>query len=292
MEAQQKTKNLKEVTLLHLRSFIVFVQSSKIDNSDGGGIKPRKDEKVSDLTVKGYVQVVKGFFTWCVNEELLKNNPASKLERPRVASYIIPTFAEDQINALLASCNQKTELGYRDYTIMLLLLDTGIRVSELCGLQLQHIHKDYIRVFGKGRKEREVGLHSDTAKHIWKYVHMFRRCADESEQHVFINRYGKPLTASGVAQLLVDIGKRAKVEGVRMSAHTFRHTFAVMYLKNGGDVYSLSRLMGHSEVQITETYLKDFQSREARKNHQSFSPLTSLKQSKKSRDKKSDSLFS
>ncbi len=279
MENQQHVPDLERVTLLHLRAFTAFVQGSTASKADVSheGIKPRKNEKIADLTVKGYVQVVKGFFSWCIKEELLEKNPAARLERPKVARYIIPTFSEEQINSLLAACDLKTDLGYRDYTIMLLLLDTGIRVSELCGLCLDDIGRDYIRVFGKGRKEREVGMHPDTAKHIWKYVHKFRHPQDENERRLFINRHGVPLTRSGVAQLLSDIGDRAGVSGVRMSAHTFRHTFARMYLGNGGDVYKLSRLMGHSEVQITETYLKDFQSREARKDHEQFSPVTNLK---------------
>src|SRR5579875_4429 len=278
MEDQQHVMDLEAITLLHLRAFTVFVQGSTVSKADAGqGIKPRKNEKIADLTVKGYVQVVKGFFSWCVKEELIEKNPAARLERPKVSKYIIPTFSEEQIQALLAACDLKTALGYRDYTIMLLLLDTGIRVSELCGLRLEDIGRDYIRVFGKGRKEREVGMHPDTAKHIWKYVHKFRHPANEGERRVFINRYGVPLTPSGVAQLLVGVGHRAGITGVRMSAHTFRHTFARMYLSNGGDVYKLSRLMGHSEVQITETYLKDFQSREARKDHEQFSPVTNLK---------------
>jgi integrase/recombinase XerD len=76
---------------------------------------------------------------------------------------------------------------------------------------------------------------------------------------------------------------RADITNIRVSAHTFRHTFAAMYLKNGGDVYKLSRLMGHSEVQITETYLKDFQSREARRDHENFSPVTNIRESKKTK---------
>ncbi len=278
---QQKVKDLKAVTLTHLRAFIIFVQ----------GMKSRKGEKLSDLTVKGYVQVVKGFFSWCMNEELLKANPAAKLERPKVGSYVISTFSEDQVRALLATCDLKTERGYRDYTIMLLLLDTGMRISELCGLQLQDIHRDYVRVLGKGRKEREIGLHPDTVKHIWKYVHKFRDTSDENEQGVFINRGGEPLTRSGVAQLISSAGDKAGITDARVSAHTFRHTFAIMYLKNGGDVYKLSRLMGHSDIATTEEYLKDFKSRDARKDQDDFSPVKNLQESRKVGKKRSDSLF-
>jgi site-specific recombinase XerD len=210
MDEQLKISDLTSITLWHLRTFIVAVQEGKAGTLT---LHPRKSDKVSDLTVKGYVQVLKGFFAWCVDEELLKNNPAAKLDNPKVSNYIIPTFDDSQINAMLAACDLKTPLGYRDYTIILLLLDTGIRLSELCGLRLEDIHKGYLRVFGKGSKEREVGMCAETAQHIWKYVHKFRSAKDESEQHVFLNRYGKSLTDSGVAQTIADIGKRAGITG-------------------------------------------------------------------------------
>lgn len=288
MEDTHKVTTLNAVTLWHLRAFVVAVQEGKAGTKT---LHPRKQEKVSDLTVKGYVQVLKGFFNWCVNEELIKKNPATKLENPKVASYIIPTFDDSQVQALLDACDLRTHLGYRDYTIMLLLLDTGIRLSELCELEMEDIHRNYIRVFGKGSKEREVGIHPETAQHLWKYVNRFRRAHSEEERHVFLNRYGKPLTDSGVAQAIADAGKRAGIEGVRISPHTFRHTYATMYLDNGGDVYKLSRTLGHSEIGTTEEYLKNFKSKDARKVHEDFSPVTRLKRSAKKRKSKPDNLF-
>lgn len=286
--AETQVYDLQAVTLWHVRAFIVAVQEGKAGTVT---LQPRKEEKVSDLTVKGYVQVLKGFFNWCASEDLIKANPVVKLENPKVGKYIIPTFDEVQIEALLAACDLKTPLGYRDYTMMLLLLDTGIRLSELCGLCLEDVHRDYIRVLGKGEKEREVGMHPETAQHVWKYVNKFRQADNGSERHVFLNRYGKPLTDTGVAQTIADAGRRAGLSGVRVSPHTFRHTFAVMYLDNGGDLYKLSRLLGHSDIGTTEEYLKNFKSRQARKDQDSFSPVNRLNKSAKRDRKKPGSMF-
>jgi site-specific recombinase XerD len=288
VESQLQINDLATVTLWHLRAFVIAVQNG---DANVVTLQPRKNGKVADLTVKGYVQVLRGFFNWCVNEELIKENPAAKLENPKVASYIIPTFEETQINALLGACDLKTSLGYRDYTMMFLLLDTGIRLSELCNLKLDDIYKGYIKVFGKGSKEREVGIHPETAQHVWKYVNKFRQPHDENERRVFLNRWGKPLTPSGIIQAINEIGKRAGLSGVRVSPHTFRHTFARMYLANGGDVYKLSRSLGHSEIGVTEEYLKDFKSRDARKDHESYSPVNRIKQAKRVQHKRSDNLF-
>ena len=122
-------------------------------------------------------------------------------------------------------------------------------------------------------------------------MNKFRQPHDENERRVFLNRWGKPLTPRGIIQAITEIGKRAGLSGVRVSPHTFRHTFARMYLANGGDVYKLSRSLGHSEIGVTEEYLKDFKSRDARKDHESYSPVNRIKQAKRVQHKRSDNLF-
>ncbi len=276
LDEEEEVALLDKVTIAHLRSFVLHIQTETIgrravNREDGGN-----HIKVSPLTVKGYVQVIKGFFSWCHSEELISGNPAHRLKLPAVPDYMIPTFTPEHLRAMLDTCNLSTVLGYRDYTLMLVLLETGIRVSELCGLRVQDVHDDYLRVVGKGNKEREVGVSPDVAKLLWKYIHHYRKPADDNEVRVFVNRYGQPVTPNGVEQLLIDVKNRAGIEGVRVSAHTFRHTFARMYLEQGGEIYKLSRLMGHSSVEITEEYLKDFKARAARREQEKFSPVGSL----------------
>ncbi len=272
---EQEITQLEAITPGHLRAFVLHMQQTKANENNP--MKPTEEERlVSPLTVKGYVQVVRGFFAWCVEEELLKTNPAQRLKLPKVPSYLITTFTPEQLQDMLAVCDMGTRLGFRDYTIMLLLLDTGIRVSELCGLTIEQVHEDYITVFGKGRKEREVGIGPEVRKLLWKYLAKYRRPASPELRQVFLNVRGQPLTINGVEQLLQQIKERAGIEGVRVSAHTFRHTFARMFLERGGEVYKLSRLMGHADVKTTEKYLKEFTSREARQQQARFSPVESL----------------
>ena len=259
---------------------MLYIQSLQPDQVSS---KDRGPSQLSPLTVKGYAQVIKGFFTWCYDEELVEKNPSQRLKLPSVPDYIIPTFTPDHIRLMLDACDISTTLGYRDYTIILVLLETGVRVSELCGLQVQDVHDDYIKVFGKGSKEREVGLSPDVAKLLWKYIHHYRRSHSDSEKRVFMNRYGKPLTPNGIEQLLIDIKNRAGITGVRVSAHTFRHTFARMYLEQGGEIYKLSRLMGHSDIEVTQEYLKDFNNRAARQDQDRFSVVGALGLLKKKR---------
>jgi site-specific recombinase XerD len=274
LSEEEESDLLEEVTVTHLRSFILHVQSIQVGRTT---INKKGDvTQISPLTVKGYVQVIKGFFTWCYREELIDKNPASRLQLPSIPDYIIPTFEAEHIQVMLDACDTSTALGYRDYTIILVLLETGVRISEICGLRIEDVHEDYITVVGKGHKQREVGISSPVSKCLWKYIYKHRKCHDENDTRVFINRYGVPLTPTGIDQLLDDIKDRADITGVRVSAHTFRHTFARIYLEQGGDIYKLSLLMGHSDIDVTQEYLKDFRKRAARQDHEKFSAVAAL----------------
>lgn len=288
MQNEQDITALNKITINHLRLFVDHMQQTKsgVNNPHNHG---SIDSNLSDLTVKGYVQVIKGFFSWCVSEEppLLRKNPSASLKLPKVGEYLIKTLEEHHVEELLSVCDLGTPLGFRDHLILWLFLDTGIRLSELCTLTLDRVFirlssSPYIKVLGKGRKEREVGLHDTTAELLWKYINMYRHPHDPREQVIFINRYGKPLTPTGIGQVILDMKKRASIEGIRVSPHTLRHTFARTYLARGGDLGKLSRLMGHSKVSTTEQYLKDFNSRDARVDQSEFS-LASVMRYKKSR---------
>lgn len=268
---EEEAQRLEQVTVAMLRAFVLHMQAAPVGRTTVN--KAGEMSQISPLTVKGYVQVIKGFFTWCYREELIESNITERLKLPSVPDYLIPIFTENHIRAMLDACDTSTTLGYRDHVIILVLLETGIRISELCGLRVQDIHDDYIRVVGKGNKEREVGISPGVAKYLWKYVYHYRKAHNEAEHRVFINRYGEPLTPNGVDQALDDIKGRSGIAGVRVSAHTFRHTFACMYLEQGGEIYKLSKLMGHSSVDVTEEYLKNFNIRAARRGQEKFSPV-------------------
>src|SRR2546425_538521 len=99
---------------------------------------------------------------------------------------------------MLATCDLSTDLGFRDYVVLLLLFDTGMRISEVCSLRIADVHDTYVKVFGKGRKEREIGIHPEVSKLLWKYVHKHRLAKDPSETLIFLNRMGKPLRSQGL----------------------------------------------------------------------------------------------
>jgi site-specific recombinase XerD len=114
LEQEEGVVLLKKITPVHLRAFVLHMQQTKANENNP--VKPTEENRtVSPLTVKGYVQVIKGFFTWCVEEELLSGNPAQRLKLPKVPDYLIVTFAPEQIQAMLSSCNLHTRLSDDDH---------------------------------------------------------------------------------------------------------------------------------------------------------------------------------
>ncbi len=278
---EQDIVELEQIQIGHLRQFVQYLLGSKANAHHP--TKPTQGQALSVLTVRGYVRALKVFFSWCVDEDLLSVSPATRLRQPKAPVFLVQTFTPEQIDVLLAACDQKTPIGFRNYVLLLLLLDKGMRISELCGLRLIDVYDRYVKVFGKGRKEREIGIHPEVGKLLWKYVHKYRKPARPDETSVFLNRSGEPLKVSGVEEIFKDLKRKCGLEGVRVSPHTFRHTFAKMYLEHGGEVFKLSREMGHSTVQVTETYLKEFRSTEARREHTEFSPIGKINLRRKNR---------
>ena len=144
-------------------------------------------------------------------------------------------------------------------------------------------------MFGKGRREREVGIHPDVGKLLWKYIHKYRKPKNPDEKILFLGATrstGHPLSSAGVKQMVDRVKKATGIANMRVSPHVFRHTFAKMYLQAGGDIFSLSREMGHSSVQITNVYLQDFTSSDARRHHTTFSPINNVRLRKNQKRKK------
>ena len=270
---------LERVTVMHLRQCVEHLLTVPVPVAKSRRL-PANGSTLSISSVRGHVRVWKLFFNWCFQEELIDKNPVLRLSSPKADKRIIPAFSDEQVAKMVACFDLTTEMGFRDYLIILLLLDTGIRLSEISGLEVANVHDTYIKVFGKGRKEREVGIHPDVYKLLWKYIQKYRKPKNPDEKILFLGTgksTGLPFGRSGLKQMVDRVKKATGITDMRVSPHVFRHTFAKMYLQAGGDVFSLSREMGHSSVQITNIYLQDFNSSDARRHHTTFSPINSLK---------------
>ena len=144
----------------------------------------------------------------------------------------------------------------------MVLFDTGIRVAELINMMPEQIQDGYFIIHGKGRKERVVPLSPFVAKWLGKYMAVRKSHFEYkfAANNVFLSKNGKPLTEEGISKFLKSTAKAVNVNpNVRVSPHTLRHTFAQQQLKNGIDLYSLSRLLGHTNISITQRYLNSME---------------------------------
>lgn len=235
---------------------------------------------LSDYTRRGYAQCLKAFLNYCAREDLVSERLPKRVPIPKVTDKVIETLTPRHIKLLLAATDGESTpaLRARDRAILAVLLDAGLRADELLGLTLENVHfgsDTYVQVLGKGRKQRQVGLGDKSRMELHRYIHRHRE-APSAEHHVFLSRYHQPMTLSGLDQVLYrlrDWAGAAQFAGIRVSAHTFRHTFAVAYLSSGGDVYKLSRLLGHASVTTTEVYLRALTQKAARQGLSVFDAL-------------------
>lgn len=264
-EAQHIT--LQELRQAHLRKFVEYVRTKP------GTQRGREGRLISGNTIGNYTRILKVFLRWLSEEDgyeqTVSRRLADRLENPAIEEKVVEIFTDAQLKALWNACDKSApDLRVRNRAILAVLIDTGIRASELCGLILENVYLEpedaHLKVLGKGNKWREVPLGRNCLIVLRRYITRYRRTG-KSEARVFIARGGGPLTVRGLQQVVLYLGKAAKIEGVRCSPHTFRHTFACHFLEETGDIYRLMRLMGHSDIKITQLYLKAFGQRAARK---------------------------
>jgi site-specific recombinase XerD len=235
----------------------------------------RTGQPLDSYTLHGHARAIRSLLFWAAAEELIDEKVAKRIALPKRAVKIMPTLTPAHLSRLFAACGTSA-YPERDRAILAVLLDTGIRASELCGLTLDRVcfsaDDAYLLVHGKGRKSREVGLGKRSRQLLHKYVYRHRK-ASTQEQHVFVGKGGKPMAAEGLDRMLYRLRDAAGLHGVRVGAHVWRHTFAFSYIAAGGDVFRLSRLLGHSSVATTQGYLTAFTSRNARKGPSVFDSM-------------------
>jgi len=246
---------LQEITANHIRFFLLEAL-----------------QRCKPVSVHGYYGNVNRFFNWLVEEEILEQSPMSRMHPPKVPRQLIKPLSVQDINTLLALC-QNNFLGIRNRAIILTFLDTGLRLSELANIQLADMDLDrgIIKVMGKGAKERLVRIGKETQKAVLKYL--LQR--NDNLPCLWITEERRPMQWEGVQVMIRRLGKRAGVI-TRCSPHIFRHTFGTQAIKNGANVFEVQALLGHSTLTMTRKYAATIDSEEAIKHHRDFSPVDRL----------------
>ena len=258
-----------------IRAFIFYLQQKRCFSNHP--YSKAQQRGLSGHTINTYMRSIRAFWSWLVEEEILEVNPFSKIKIPKPPKKVIATFSQYQIESLLSIMNNSAE-SYRDIVIILTLLDTGLRVNELINLKRQNVwlEEGLIKVLGKGDKERLVPLGRQIRKLLWRYISRYRpEPAIPNLDNLFLNRYGRPLTKNRVESIMKHYGQSAGLIGIRCSPHTLRHTFAINYLRNGGDVFSLQKILGHSSLEMTRRYC-ELANVDVKKAHATASPVDNL----------------
>jgi len=229
------------------------------------------DRELSAYTVHAYYRALRRFFNWLEKRRRLPgDNPMRMVESPRLARRYPRGIEADDVERLLAAIDPDSRLGKRDRAIIMFLWDTGVRVSELCGLEMHDLNliqrKALIRN-GKGEKDRRVsfGCRAEEYLTAWLEVRGEAKC-----NNVFVSRDGKQLKRRGIAAILHRRSEKAGIEGP-YNPHAFRHGFAMAFLDNGGHINNLQRLMGHATLRSTEVYVWSTDKR-AHADHANASP--------------------
>ena len=213
---------------------------------------PATEQPLSAWSVHHLLRPIKTLFHWAHTEELLPTNPAERLKMPKLPRGRVDRFTDAQIDQLLAAARS---VGFRDYCIVLLLLDSGLRRSELLALTLDDVNVGTGLVtvkHGKGDKFREVRVGDACRKALWLYVSKHRAHTADTERTLFTTREGTPLTSNALGSLFVRMSKRL---GFPVYAHKFRHTFATNLAKQVPNAFIVAQALGHEDLNTAMIYV-------------------------------------
>ena len=201
---------------------------------------------------------IKAFFKFLVYEEVIDKNPSSLVEAPKSGRKIPDTLNLREIEALFKAVDLSKPEGQRNRTMLETLYSSGLRVSELIALKMSNIYDDigFLRIMGKGSKERLVPVGKSALKHIGIYLNEVRIHLPVQrgfEDHLFLNRRGKSISRVMVFHIIKDLASQIGLQK-NISPHTFRHSFATHLIEGGADLRAVQEMLGHESITTTEIY--------------------------------------
>ena len=239
--------------------------------------RPGLKGAASSHTVNNRVRALRAFFNWLDSEDYTEEHRLAKVKPPKTRKKRIEILTDGEIERIFASINRDTVLGARNTAIFSLMLDTGLRLTEVVTLKHQDVHLDnrYVKVLGKGDKERIVSFGANCRKALSHYALHYRLESPEQEAgEFFLCIDGHPMGAEGLRSLTERLSKTAGVP--RLHPHLFRHTYATRFLVNGGDSLVLQQNLGHTSLEMVREYVH-LASQMIAQISQDFSPLDRFK---------------
>jgi len=280
IEQHKLPEYAKHLDEWNIRAFLGYVASDTDRWGLCGNQAGSSRRQASQSTLHHYYRAIKHFFNWAIEEGYLEKNPAAKIKVSRPKPRVVKPPTESQIQALLKVCEldfQRSRfLGSRNKAIILVLFDTGVRASELCNMKLTDLNEEngQVRILGKGDKERVVRLGTNAQKALWKYL-VFR--SQNGRKEVWLTEEGLPLRTRGLQAMIRDYKHRADLDGIKLSAHTFRHGFALAFLREDRNPFNLQYLLGHNDLSMVRRYVSTMGMEDALQAHIKASPADHLK---------------
>ncbi len=242
IEIHALNKGLSQLELNDLQNFITYLNEL--------GLSVNSQARI--------ISSLKAFFRYLILEDVLLEDPALLLSAPKLARSLPSVLTHQEIELLIATIDHSKKEGSRNRAILEVLYACGLRVSELTNLKLSnmYLHIGFIKVIGKGNKERMVPIGDQAIKHLEFYLldrNQMTNIKPESEDIVFLNRRGGQLTRNMIFIIIKDLAKKAGIDK-KVSPHTFRHTFATHLIEGGANLRIVQDLLGHKSIVTTEIY--------------------------------------
>lgn len=233
-----------------------------------------KRKGLSSKTVARNLVSIRTFLRFLNEEGLLRVNPAEEIESPKLAKTLPEILSLEEVEALLEQPDIRTARGIRDRSMLEMLYATGMRVSELVGLQVNHVRPEagYVLLFGKGSKERIVPIGLEAMAWMRRYMEGPRISLLKNKEgpYLFVNRSGKPMSRQQFWKIIKAYGRKAGFRK-RISPHLLRHSFASHLLEKGADLRSVQLMLGHADISTTQIYTHVTGER-LKKIHQKYHP--------------------
>lgn len=262
---------LEAVSTSFIRVYIVNLRERKA--YEGAPQKPKQSHKLALASVDSHITALHAFWAWCAREYAMPN-PMSNIRHPKLREPVVKAIDHADFVRLFEA-TADSPMGLRDRALLAFLADSGCRLGGLVGLKWKDVDFENHRavVLEKGSRTRTVVFTKITAQ----FLVLWRSNAPPNSRYVFTSTKSPfpPLRASGIYQILYRLQRKSGIEG-RFNPHSFRHNFAREYLRNGGDIVSLARLLGHKNINVTSSYYAIFSQDELAQLHEKYSPLKEM----------------
>ena len=217
----------------------------------------QKDKGLATNSIARHLAAIKVFHRFLVRERILKTDPSSLIDSPRLWKKIPEILTENEVDALLNQPDIRDKQGMRDKAILEIFYATGMRVSEAVNLKVDNLNLDigFLRCIGKGNKERVIPLGKKAISSLKRYLEISRPrlLKNKASESLFLNRFGRKISRQSLWKIIKKYARQARIKKP-IRPHTLRHSFATHLLERGADLRSVQEMLGHSNISTTQIY--------------------------------------